>query len=773
MKKLYINRTILYLLLPLILLSLVIALYKNNVTSVKAEETFIFGSNMEVFDFSENSPINALYYNDKIAFTTEDNSLWLYSDGEFIKYENLSNCNPIIQIRHLSGDVLIVNGHNALYLVDTSNTESSPEPLSISCERFDFNGNTLAIVSGTTIEKYTFSDGMLSSTTQTEVSVKNLTPICTTEEGDVYYVGTDSKLYKVGDVEPISGTLNGDVKTLSFKNGNLYATMNNKIYQLSLEEKQFVELSVKESSYELGNLSTPTDLSFKGDNLLISDTGNKCIQEFKVEDGVLVFTGFAVSKNKTAFNRFINPVNIDRTYNNLAVLDEFKFTLLDLNSFDKTESSYKNLLKEDFDGTLPSLFAIGKDTALLGFSDSLMYLDLKSLTFLDSISFSGIKDLCYQSGTYYVLTSDKVYSLKEKDTDLSEFQTLDSEYEHFTVNVFKELSFFEQKICSDLGGYVFSALAVNAKTFTLSFDSKEVYLIKENEEFISVSQDFDNFSLSEISIQEQDFVISDKNAKFEDLKVFTSKDNAYAIEKKENGLNFKYLKDTEEDLIFISSLSLTHSDKTVNLSLLTTPTDVLLVNDRNLTPKTPQTFDFPEKCFVTIKVNAYYLPVITMREEYALKDGEKITLKKGDEIFIENLLEINGRKYYQASFTKNDKTYSGYIPFEFTTETLSDAKTDKTYTVKKLHATKVYSNEDLTQEICELKEGTSVKILSTENGISFIEFTFEEGTRQGYVKSSLIIDDTLNYVERIISVMIILTCVFITTVFFITKKRTK
>ena len=160
------------------------------------------------------------------------------------------------------------------------------------------------------------------------------------------YDGENSK--KICDVEGISTMVSHD--------GYIYFIANKHVYRLNTADWNLSTLSSQtDSSFDLGYLRSPSNLSFKGENLLISDPETGAVQEFRVENNKLVWTGFAIAKNKTAFNRITDKAfDIERYGDLLAVLSEQKITVISQEeSFDTySEEFFINLFPQDLPAEL-------------------------------------------------------------------------------------------------------------------------------------------------------------------------------------------------------------------------------------------------------------------------------------------------------------------------------------------------------------------------------------------------------------------------------------
>ena len=121
--------------------------------------------------------------------------------------------------------------------------------------------------------------------------------------------------------------------------------------------------------------------------------------------------------------------------------------------------------------------------------------------------------------------------------------------------------------------------------------------------------------------------------------------------------------------------------------------------------------------------------------------------------------------------TLGEKTYKGYIPKEFTVDVLAEDKAYSSFKFDKVNATSVYLDAELTTEIATLSESTSVRIASIENGVAEIYFRSGEVWLKGYIAESAIIIEQNNSIRNAIMLLIAVTCVCSTIIYFMFKKK--
>jgi hypothetical protein len=129
------------------------------------------------------------------------------------------------------------------------------------------------------------------------------------------------------------------------------------------------------------------------------------------------------------------------------------------------------------------------------------------------------------------------------------------------------------------------------------------------------------------------------------------------------------------------------------------------------------------------------------------------------------------RDYYYAEITLGEKTYKGYIPKEFTVDVLAEDKTHLNFTLSKVNATSVYLDAELITEITSLEKDTSVRVISVNDGVAEIYFSSGETWIKGYVSESALIVEQNNSIRNAIMLLIAVTCVCSTIIYFMFKKK--
>ena len=746
---------------------------------------------------------------------------------------------------HSLGQVAIteVNGKSEVWFSDNGSIYGVP------FDKFDnFNSQDM--------EKYRLTGGNFFSVNQTHLlSVFK-------ESGDIYKKGnykTDNiPLEKVDGEKPVALNASGMVfycyenkivknNVNDFGDGEFFSNLNPSsmiandqylfvisdysIYKIDVQTKEQVELSFKvEDAFDLGKCNKPKSLSFKGENLLITDSEGS-IQEFTVDGEKLVFTGFAIAKGKTAFNRVSSKASDVERYGDItAVLDDVKLTIIkggeDFNPYSR--SSYLNLdlpyFEEKGYTELPIKFTLGNDNLLIGFTDNTASLfNIKSQEFSTLSGFSGvIKDLCYQSGTFYLLATDStslgasvysVYELKEGQTEFTKLFLTNGYAERITVDVFKNVFVSTgsnvikhlkkdnyvskahsaingvKKLCSDLGGNLF-ALTTDGNiqyyqdgwkksttditngdlsNFSLAFDRKEVTLLKSGQEIIYLDSTLPNSSITDIKIP-SNYVETNSEANTQ-LKFYTvsSDANVYEVYKGNGIFDYKGLANREEEYLYLATVSA--DGFTPKMLVLLGKDRPFLVNDLECSLVSKSYESVSGQRFITTGVNAYHLPVISRNDDYVLKDGETVRLNKGDVVDIVKRFTFLERDYYLANVTVKGKTYQAYLPENFTAEILSEAYTSYQFTLETLNKTTMYKNVNLTEKIADINGDTTVRVFEKTDGKLKIALLIDDVWVVGYVDSASVINYNSRNIKNAVVISVLCAVICASGIFILIKKK--
>lgn len=815
-----------------------------------------------------NYPIDVYSDDDVTAIASGNQKLTVYYNG---KYTELENFIAIKQVKKLDDTNLLVSDNGTVYSINLTGTLiktplTSSDGKFIGGKDFDINQNYLVTSFGTTalIYKRTGNEFNVIKT----LTVGTDTPVAINQNNQIFFINNKLQLCMIlaTNIEEREETfLSNSVPSKMVADDNFvyFLTVSKTtVNKLSINEKVVTELTVEEEpNYDLGNLKSVSGINFKGQNLLLTDTELDAVQEFKIKEDQLVFTGFAIASGKTAYNRTSkNAVSIEYYNNNVAVLDENKLLITKTeteNPYDR--SNFKNYTKIDtFKGTMPNTIAIGKDTVLLSYNHEknngyLKMLNLSDGTLSDRIDVFNyvIQEICYQSGNYYVLLirlegvthkETLVYKLSETDRQLSEkVLTSDFNATAMTVDVFGniyladsngKICFYEKsnkysekaigtiknikKMSTDLGGVLFvlsdgisyydgntfksssitpPETSDKIKSFSMSFENKNVYLLYNGKEYVCKTKALDNLSLSEVTVSNKDFITTSNTTKQDTLKIATvdKSANVYSVLREKDGDKFIYIGLAEKQTEYAHICDIKMSDK-LTLSVLAGQNQIVFVNNKEVTLSLPKFTDAPEKAYVATDVNAYYIPIILkdidktevdyMPINFALTDnGNLVRLTKSTVISPLSTVKFLTREqsgetldiyFYFASFTVNGNHYSGYIPVSFTVPVLAEDFSWKEYSIETVKKTDVYIDALLSGEsIYSLNDGEQVIITEKGESVYKVKIQINENEFiEGYINVNAIKNKAETTVRNVIILIIISICILGTSLFLVLRKKT-
>ena len=770
-------------------------------------------------------PVSVFMDDEISAVIQEDNSLVVYNDGAFkVLTANDKGFLALKQVTRFSNDQLILSNNGSIYTVSLNDYTVSlltygSDHVGGSC--FDFNGKHLVTSYGGNAFVYEITNGAVSSVSKMPGSVTDTT--IAVNSTNAYYV-KDNKIFTRTFAD-----FNNEIELYSVSPSKiiandecLYYLFDGNIYRLSLDGESCQKLSFPESVYDLGKIISATDISFHGANLLICDKLGDSVQEFSVNAGTLTFTGVAIAKGKTAFNRIgKDSTAIEKFGNRVAVLDPFKLTVINTDDVGYSNGTFTNLYIND----APDAFALGNQTILSVKDNALSSYDLKTNASNQlNLQINGeILDVCYKCSYYYVLTqsvprSSNVYKIDEKTFEIvDEKHYTNKMFEIFEVDVMGKIYFASdsslyidrgdgqasifmeerwgvKKMITDLAGNLYvdngsglyllidniheiwQDLKLKAKDFALSIDNEEVYYLKTDSsasihpaEHLYKTSELGNVAISSIEIP-NDFSLDGENASLDQLKLFstTQGSNTFSVSIKDQNFNYVDVKNTSEDYIFIKEIAVTNN---FNVLVLKNQEGLAIANKVNANTVNLEVEDAPDTSFITTPVHAYFLPLITMEMEHSLVNGsEKVLLQKYAGIRPLNKITLFDVDFYYAEVLVDGQTRTAFVPSNFTVEILSVDKIFPSFTYEEITATEVFTDQELTTKITDLPS-SKVKVYQTQNNFARIQYLDNGVWKEGYISNSAILDKPGTSVRNVLIILLVFTTVCGSTVFFILKRK--
>ena len=93
------------------------------------------------------------------------------------------------------------------------------------------------------------------------------------------------------------------------------------------------------------------------------------------------------------------------------------------------------------------------------------------------------------------------------------------------------------------------------------------------------------------------------------------------------------------------------------------------------------------------------------------------------------------------------------------------------YTVEKTKKAVLYKNSDLTEELFELSEGETVKLLETQDGVLKVAATRGDGTFVGYIKENSLVENPSVIVRNVLIILAVFGSLAGTVSYFLLRKK--
>jgi len=388
--------------------------------------------------YNLNSP-KEVYYDDGLLIVNDDNSRLLIS-RDLGEYTVRTEFSSLSYIKKYDEDNVLINDNGSIYkygLTDFTKTPVQDNGENIGTD-FDFNGDYLITHNSTTVVLYTLS-GTTATKYGSPVTVFEKSPVAINDSGIIFYLEEQnllvmstvdgSSVQKISlSVSPTKIIANDDFAYLINENSSA-------VYRIDLSEStKSVQTLVAEGSedYHLSNVVKPSGICFMGDNLLIadSDPSMNSVSEFAVSGGKLEFTGFAVAKGKTAFNRIsacVSSADVN-TYGDVTAFYDGNKIMLQYK-----DGSFDNVLISSISGITVNRFALGEKTLALccDITKTVRIINLKTKQNLFgadiTVSFGEVlSGITFRNGFYYVSVlkqdineSGAIYKISEDNGEVT------------------------------------------------------------------------------------------------------------------------------------------------------------------------------------------------------------------------------------------------------------------------------------------------------------------------------------------------------------------
>lgn len=640
------------------------------------------------------APSDAVCHDGVTAIMTT-NSLLVHKNGQFVTV----NGTTFTEVEKF-GDSLLLSSESRLYKISLEQLSSS-NPFVFNNDNmlsyeaisyFNTNGTYLVTSYATYLRVFSITESGITKLLDKDIIA---------EKSDVA-INPENKMFFVTNSGISMMDLNGDIenkdsfkvlssvkpkKMIADSNYLYYISEGNSICRLNITENEplpeIFSIYDENSAFDLGKLQNPVNISFK-DNKTLLVTDGDTIQEYAIDntEKTLTFTGFAIARNKSAYNRVSNTaVEIEKLENTVAVLDGKWLKVFEDNTAPiyARENYSKSTDSICVNGEKPDTFALGKNSVLLSYSHNLVSGNLRFMKFgeqpsepLKPFGENSIRDITYQCGYYYALvydgTSSSIYRASEENLVFEKIASVSGElflhlavdvYENFyiatanKINVLTKHSNYQlelvsdnltsvKKIQTDLSGALFvldqnsiyyntnsglvkldvNAPSTDIKSFALDYINDDVFLLYNGHEFVAKSTNLPNVSFKDLSVPAC-FTTTGENADINALKVFTAKQgaNVFTVNKTNQSFDYVNVHKCTDKYLYICSIEHATDYRTLSMHVLAGQDSLVLVHSSEVEDITDQTLNkttAPEKAFITTTVNGYFLPLITPDGEYSL-----------------------------------------------------------------------------------------------------------------------------------------------------------
>ncbi len=661
--------------------------------------------------------------------------------------------------------------------------------------------------------------------------------------GDVIYYSANAKTGT-----DITAVTTGVSATYLLSNENsLFAITGLNIVKIDAKNGYSTSTAIESSTKnELGCIKQPKSLNIYNGDLIVADTGSSTVQKFRLDD--FSFTGYAIATTEPAQNRVLAGSKIISVYDGkIATLNNNSIKITDAKTGAFSEITNHGL------STLQML-SLGKNSLVIADSSTIKFFDLTDLTKSPTtISQANLQSCDYSRGKYYFASSDNggtVYVFDESTYTLSE--TLTSFQGKITFNtkiavdidgvitVLFDGSLYRgsntatavpiqgtyRQIETDLDGNIFVLLNdnrlakydissnevtyesfvlhgnlsedftgitnPNAISFAMSYDSKEVYFILENQSVILTSNDFSNRATTEIygatnALNSLNGTVGNSTVQ----KVTIPNKNIFTVTISQNKDTFNYIERT----LTLDTEYLILGEVDDGYTLLLDESVLALIKTSDLpTGETALTTSNITETFVASDVNLYYYPVLSIKNTYCLykdinNDGkftmdsegnysqeEQIRLSVGQYLTVNGELTLNGKTFYYVT-TVGEQTFSGYVPSTFVKTQLDVAQTYQSLSYKTVKDGSVLYAEDFGSVLYTFSQNTRVRVLGTiknaSGDITYLLVEFNDGatTHKGFVKGDAVINKPDHTIRNAVIILVISLAISATAIFLLSRKK--
>ena len=695
------------------------------------------------------SPIDSYMSEDVFAVICGKSLYVEKGDG----YKTIGGFNSPNQVKRFNDNYLVISDYGSLYLIDIRSLDKTPltyeSTENVGANFFDINENYLVTVYQQNAYLYTINPlsqtgGYLTGKLPLPLAVNGNNPIAVDKNGIVYYVNSaDFNIHSYDKDTEEDGIFYEQTPTAMITGADgLYTVSDKRVNKISYAAKTRTILTSEEEVYDLGKILSPSGIAFYNEKFIVTDSELNAVSEFNIVDDKLVFTGYAVCKGKTAFNRISANVYQTEVYKDtVAVADNNKITVV-------RNGNFINLFPEQKFSSV----ALGENSIVIKTdAEKLIYYSFDKKEYKE-LPFSSVKDVCYRNGKYYVLHYDVLF---------------------YGVTAVEETSLKFAVLIERMDETNLTVMAVDVFGNVIAADSETVYFYYANENYVKNGNSLSVGNVKKIipdAAGNLTFLSDGKLYNYDGAGLTEKTFSATVSAETVTSAAFDTFRGKLYFTVYGEEAILKTSDSG-NTALSDFSGDALFSPAEYL-KSTVFNSDVPEKVYVTTGVGGYKVPLITENGEYILiKSGESVRIPSKTEIKPISKINYNGRDFYLAKVTVKGETFNCYVPVSFTVTTLSEDVTPTTFTLGKVKNTKAYSDKSLKKEIYELKEDSDVRIY--EKTETYAKIAFYDGEK--YVDAYIFADDLKlvpdTLIRKLIVVAIISLCVAVSSLYFIFKRK--
>lgn len=695
------------------------------------------------------SPIDSYMSEDVFAVICGKSLYVEKGDG----YKTIGGFNSPNQVKRFNDNYLVISDYGSLYLIDIRSLDKTPltyeRTENVGANFFDINENYLVTVYQQNAYLYTINPlsqtgGYLTGKLPLPLAVNGNNPIAVDKNGIVYYVNSaDFNIHSYDKDTEKDETFYEQTPTAMITGADgLYTVYDKSVNKISYAAKTRTILTSEEEVYDLGKILSPSGIAFYNEKFIVTDSELNAVSEFNIVDDKLVFTGYAVCKGKTAFNRISANVYQTEVYKDtVAVADNNKITVV-------RNGNFINLFPEQKFSSV----ALGENSIVIKTdAEKLLYYSFDKKEYKE-LPFSSVKDVCYRNGKYYVLHYDVLF---------------------YGVTAVEETSLKSAVLIERMDETNLTVMAVDVFGNVIAADSETVYFYYANENYVKNGNSLSVGNVKKIipdAAGNLTFLSDGKLYNYDGAGLTEKTFSATVSAETVTSAAFDTFRGKLYFTVYGEEAILKTSDSG-NTALSDFSGDALFSPAEYLKSIVFNS-DVPEKVYVTTGVGGYKVPLITENGEYILiKSGESVRIPSKTEIKPISKINYNGRDFYLAKVTVKGETFNCYVPVSFTVTTLSEDVTPMTFTLGKVKSTKAYSDKSLKKEIYELKEDSDVRIY--EKTETYAKIAFYDGEK--YVDAYIFADDLKlvpdTLIRKLIVVAVISLCVAVSSLYFIFKRK--